>query len=262
VQRLPASLEPISLPLFDRNGSRSPTGGLDCATCHDPHGGALGGAPAGAGSLLRWAGSWDPKLCLDCHKDKQRILGTDHDLRNLALGDDSPAPETESSAAVCRECHRVHNAHQAMALWALRPGHNGNPRDALCLSCHAEGQIGDRKVPTRLTHPDYVPVWSKSPRDMFPPGEAPPTLPVYDERGARAAAGRIACSSCHDPHRWGLGEPADGAGTNREGNAMNSFLRSSVRARLVCADCHGKEAIFLYKYFHGVASRRSVLGAP
>jgi hypothetical protein len=80
--------------------------------------------------------------------------------------------------------------------------------------------------------------------------------PVFDRHGQRTLAGRLACASCHNPHRWDPRQAAKGPGINREGDATNSFLRNRLSGRLVCSDCHGKDAIFRYKYFHGLTSRR------
>ena len=48
-----------------------------------------------------------------------------------------------------------------------------------------------------------------------------------------------------------------GNGKECEGDAMNSFLRNKNSELIICADCHGADAIFRYKYFHGETLRKN-----
>ena len=40
-----------------------------------------------------------------------------------------------------------------------------------------------------------------------------------------------------------------------EGNVMTSFLRDAATDEFLCADCHGHDSLFRYKYFHWPKSR-------
>jgi formate-dependent nitrite reductase cytochrome c552 subunit len=73
-------------------------------------------------------------------------------------------------------------------------------------------------------------------------------MPVYDEHGRQARVGNIGCGTCHDVHR----EVAEG----RPDHLKGLHLRMPEFVEPLCADCHGPEALFKYKFFHSEASRR------
>ena len=114
----------------------------------------------------------------------------------------------------------------------------------------------ENKVPPKLQHPDHVTVWSNAVREKRITDNPLPDIPVFDKEGRRAHVGLITCLSCHDPHQWKPGKREAGDNKNHEGDAMNSFLRNKNSELIICADCHGSDAIFRYKYFHGVTSRK------
>ena len=256
-----------SLPLFDKSGRQTPDGGIDCSTCHDPHRwdpahrGSPGTAPVDrdgttANSFLRIPADSQSALCLDCHRDKQNLVGTDHDLRVTAPKTRNSLGRTVEQAGICGQCHSVHRPGASGALWGTGSGQATDLQQSLCLSCHNPDGIARHKVPIRLLHPSQVLAWSNQVRAAAPERWKLPVTPVYDHRGRRTKVGNITCASCHDPHRWGPNTGSQGSGVNMEGDATNSFLRNSVSGGLVCADCHGRDAIFLYKYFHGLESRQ------
>jgi predicted CXXCH cytochrome family protein len=260
-----------SLPLFDKSGRRTPDGGIDCDTCHDPHrwdprqrksGGKASATGDGtaADSFLRIPADAESALCLDCHRDKRTLVGTDHDLRVTAPEKKNALGQTVEQAGICGQCHGVHRLAGAQALWGTESERAADLQYSLCLNCHNTEGIAAHKIPTRLLHPSQVLAWSNQVRAAAPARQKLPVTPVYDHRGRSTKVGHITCASCHDPHRWAPSTSSPGPGVNVEGDASNSFLRNLVSGDLVCADCHGRDAIFLYKYFHGLGSRQFSTG--
>jgi hypothetical protein len=77
-------------------------------------------------------------------------------------------------------------------------------------------------------------------------------LPVFADNGKRDKLGFITCPTCHNVHQWRSAKAEPGPGVNEEGDVFSSFLRARSTQDVLCADCHGTDAIFRYKYFHGV----------
>lgn len=255
------------LPLFNKSGKRNSKGRIECPTCHDPHqwnpnnpsvdAGADSGMEGDAtSSFLRKSAAPDSTLCVDCHSTKGFVQGTDHDLGVTAPEAKNQRGQAVAQSGVCGQCHSVHNAESRLVLW----GRNVSPAEGrqagLCLGCHQAGGVAENKVPERLNHPPQVVIWSNAVRAATPQRWRLPKIPVFNSRGTRTTAGRLSCASCHNPHIWNPGEPKKGQGVNIEGDATNSFLRNASSEGIVCADCHGADGIFRYKYFHGLTSRK------
>jgi len=253
------------LPLFDEDGNKVQQGGkVDCVTCHDAHKWASDPSnnkkPLKEGdastSFLRIAASHDSKLCIECHKTKKSVLGTDHDMKISNPKIVNHKGQDVKHSGVCGQCHAVHNAAMELNLWAREPAKVASAVEKMCLSCHAKGQAAEDKIPPKLQHPDQVTVWSNGVRVKRITDKLIPDIPVYNKNGKRTHVGLITCLSCHDPHQWQPGNNKPGNGQNNEGDAMTSFLRNSNSELIICADCHGADAIFRYKYFHGETSRK------
>lgn len=255
------------LPLFDEEGKRSEHNGLvDCATCHDPHQWSPVGEKPGSkhakkidgdgnNSYLRIAASHDAKLCEACHKDKALVKGTDHDMRVTAPTSLNTHGQLPHQSGVCGQCHAVHNPLLKIKLWAQKEGDGKDFNEQLCRSCHSDDGQASKKIPRALRHPADVMAWSAEIRELTSKHEVP-DIPVFDKSGKHAHSGVISCPSCHNPHQWDPRKPVAGTGINKEGDALTSFLRNSNSEFIVCADCHGKDALFRYKYFHGKTSRK------
>jgi hypothetical protein len=66
-----------------------------------------------------------------------------------------------------------------------------------------------------------------------------PDLPLYGYAGKRQTGGRIACSTCHDPHRW---SPVGGSGATSK--AATSFLRMGADGyAALCFPCHAEKSM-------------------
>ena len=91
-------------------------------------------------------------------------------------------------------------------------------------------------------HPPQVVAWSQDIRGTIF-SNTPCEMPVFDENGHQARVGNIGCATCHNVHvrdRW-QAVPS----TSRD---CTSGCPSSSSP--LCADCHGPDSLFLYKFFH------------
>ncbi len=256
-----------SLPLFNDSGQRHANGRVDCTSCHNPHQWDPTNALSTTGkdtksdgdaktSFLRIPAAPSADLCVDCHRKNRPIRGTDHDMRVTGARATNHQGRTVAQTGVCGQCHSVHNANSGLILWSrdVKPGLD--PQMALCLSCHSEGEVGEAKIPDQIMRPHGILLWSNQMRAPSSERRSLPYVPVFNSRGQRAPVGRLRCASCHNPHVWDADRPQEGKGKNIEGNVTNSFLRNASSSHIVCADCHGQDALFRYKYFHGETSRR------
>lgn len=253
------------LPLYDDDGNKVTKGGLvDCVTCHNAHKWAPDenkmNNPLKEGdasnSFLRISASHNSKLCLECHKNKYTVLGTDHDMSVTNPETRNVHGNNVEHSGVCGQCHTPHNATMENNLWARDPAKVSSAVEKMCLSCHAKGKVAENKIPDKLQHPDHVLVWSNKVRKKRLLKDHLPEIPVFNEKGKHARVGLITCLSCHNPHQWLPEKNKKGKGKNLEGDAMSSFLRNKNTELIVCGDCHGADAIFRYKYFHGETSRK------
>lgn len=258
------SAKSSDLPLYDQNGIKVTQDGMvDCVTCHDVHKYTTEGlSDIGEKSLdnkfLRLSINNDSGLCVECHGDKKYVIGTDHDMSVTSPDAVNHQGKTVAHSGVCGQCHSVHNALIKENLWAREPAKAVSMAEKMCLGCHQKNQAAERKVPLQLTHPEDVAVWSGSVRKKRITDNPIPEIPVFDSDGKRSHVGVITCLSCHDPHKWKPGHDMRKPGdkNNYEGDAMTSFLRNTNSEMIICADCHGEDAIFRYKYFHGETSRK------
>ena len=255
------------LPLFNKEGVRSESksgGRVSCPSCHDPHqwdpvdplsqAGASAQVEGGANtSFLRMPAAPDGALCADCHRDQRWIKGTDHDLRVTAPDAKNLRGESVQASGICQQCHTVHNAKQNLRLWAREPGLGQDLNEKMCRSCHDEGRVAKQKIPLQKNHPAAVQAQVLQGRARRGPVRG--FTPLFDKNGRSAQTGVISCPTCHNPHRWSPVIMEYGAGENLEGSSRNSFLRNRSKLAL-CANCHGMDALFRYKYFHGKSSRK------
>ncbi|MDH5711791.1 MAG: hypothetical protein OEZ15_09035, partial [Gammaproteobacteria bacterium] len=258
------SMSDSGLPLYDKFEAIKGDN-IDCATCHNLHqwdpvnalseeGSQLDVEGDATNSFLRMT-AVTGNLCGDCHHGKDRVLGTEHDLNITDPDAVNLAGEKIEESGVCGQCHMIHNAPEGLYLWARDKGNNEIAINSLCESCHAEGKSGEHKRPHNSKHPNNIKVWSQKLRARY--GRmAEEALPVYNENNEISHMGKVACPTCHDVHKWWAGKDEKGPGKNTEGDVTNSFLRSKHTSNMVCADCHGKEALFRYKYFHSLTTHK------
>ena len=225
-------------------------GKIDCLTCHSIHRGRPE-TPALVESHR------DGRLCDHCHEGTARMAGSDHDLRQTAPESRNALKQPPREAGLCGTCHSLHRAGEKSDRLLLVPREADpaptadDPRDRPCLACHRQGGEAEEKPVPLHDHP-----W----RDLHMVTREE-GLPLLDGEGdSILRGGRIGCITCHDPHRWRPGSPPDGeappaTGGNREGTALDSFLRTLQPEGTFCADCHGIESRLRFKYYHHERSR-------
>ncbi len=257
-----------ALPLFRPDGARTASAGeIDCATCHDPHqwepgrpasrtGAEAEGDGDAGNSFLRREASARAGLCLSCHPDKRTVLGTDHDLAVSAPRAVDDRGRTVRETGPCGQCHAVHNAVIPARLWARTPGEGADLPARMCLGCHRHDGVAAAKVPRELGHPPRQVVVNRS-RLRGQPAGSLLYPPVYGDDGRPVEEGLITCPTCHDPHRWDAAAAVPGPGKPVEGNVLDSFLRHADTRGFLCADCHGPDSLYRYKYFHWDKSRHN-----
>ena len=253
-----------TLPLFDSDGNRMKDGKIVCITCHEPHvwdpdkpfvyypfKNIEGDA---RNSFLRKSNSPSSDLCMTCHEDKSYVDGTDHDLNITGPDAKNIMGQTVKESGQCGVCHLVHNSPNEIKLWARDYGGVAYDEDvvnALCNSCHSEGNPGQSKIPTIASHPEQRLINNVFRSNRF----AIDFAPIYDKiTGKETNVGNISCPTCHNAHQWSPMIKAKGENKNVEGDATNSFLRN-VTYNTICIDCHGLDAIFRYKYYHDPVQR-------
>jgi predicted CXXCH cytochrome family protein len=215
---------------------------VGCGGCHDVHrwnpadpADRGGGAPgSGATDFLLRPASGSSDLCAGCHGGQATVAGTPHDLTGLARrGGLPPGIPDPAKAGICGVCHRVHGGDPVL-LWALGPPAGaasaaGDARPDPCEQCHAKGKVAAASTVGDYSHPVRV----------SPGQDIGPDLPLYAATGRRQAAGRIACSTCHDPHHWA---PPGGSGAQTP--PATSFLRLGADGYSpLCFSCHAEDSM-------------------
>ena len=266
--KLTDGMSPRGLPVFLPEGIRTEKIGLiDCSTCHDPHRWTSTGSADDSeinlekegdarNSFLRISAAPSSQLCVECHQDQGRVIGTDHDLNVTAPSGVNRNGQKVAESGICGQCHIPHSNVDSPLLWArFWDDESINTAEKRCRTCHSKGEIADRKVPAAAWHPDKVEALSSTMRSAL--HEHPvPDLPVYNKAGKKAATGLITCPTCHNPHQWDPASTAKGSGKNIEGDVRTSFLRVSNTESFTCADCHGPDSLYRYKYFHSESTHK------
>jgi len=201
-----------------------------CGSCHSAHLSESESAPSNVKPFMR-ASTDGGHVCLACHQNKMSIADSGHDRGSRRSKDF----ERRGS---CGSCHAPHGSDQPL-MWLRSRGEGDSVLDTYCRSCHDDG-------PYPSDHPANVVAWSQDVRQALR-GNVSAEMPVHDEGGLSARAGKISCPTCHNPHQ----ERAEG----RPSDLPGLYLRMSEFVEPLCADCHGTDALFLYKFFHSEASR-------
>jgi predicted CXXCH cytochrome family protein len=200
---------PPEMPGFDPKGRMvSIGGGISCPTCHDPH------KRSARGKRLRKEYLSAGFLCSACHKDKETIALTPHDLRGIA------------GKSICEPCHLPHGG-ETSKMWGMKkePDDLGN---GACRSCHRENGMAS-------------PVPEKGhPVNMIVPRPLPDTFPLFGPAGERRNKGVLTCSTCHEVHGTGI-IPQAGTGTGRLLRFAGTREGGDPVGRDSCLPCHAGE---------------------
>ena len=246
----PAAKDAVSkkLPLFRADATKAADGRIQCFTCHDVHRwnpkpSAAIGDPRTEGdssnSFLRMANDGASALCVACHKDKQQLLSSDHNLRITAPAEKNVHSQTAAQAGPCGACHVPHNA-APKRLWARPSTAEDNWVNQVCIACHNAQGAAKEKWIGKNTHPVDVDLNSLGPAVRL--ADIHRILPLYSPDGIQAADQHMVCLTCHDPHTW-RPQPATGPQApytaNVEGTAKDSFLRAENYPKPdLCTTCH------------------------
>jgi len=201
---------PKGIPEFDKRGRAVEVGGeISCPTCHDPHG------TSEIPKMLRKTYRSSGFLCTACHRDKETVALTSHDLRGIA-GD-----------GICETCHKPHGGSYPW-MWGRKRG-EGDPAEESCRSCHREKGMG-------FPVPD-----GGHPSGMIVVRPLPDRFPLYGEGWRVSRTGVLTCSTCHLVH---------GDASAPRGGDRNPLLRNATPSgektagdETFCRTCHPREQV-------------------
>ncbi len=194
---------PADMPGFDAKGRRVRTGAISCPTCHEPH-----GSPAN--KRLRRSYAQSGFVCTACHREKETVPLTPHDLRGIA------------GTSICEPCHRPHGGGTRW-MWGIS-GTEEDGGGGECRSCHREKGMG-RPLP-RGGHP----------LNILVPRRLPDTFPLFGVSGERAKNGVMTCATCHEVH--GMGILMGGQGTGMLLRAQAGPAAEDIGRVRACLPCH------------------------
>lgn len=198
-------------------------------------------------------------LCENCHENKQKVIGTDHDFRVTAKKSENQFEESPHESGACGACHTLHRGKgkqpflNAAVLEKKKDRDDSAPKlavDEMCMNCHQKDGVGEEKPIEHYGHP-YKDIIMRSKEDV---------MPLLNEKTEEIEEmGVISCITCHEPHLWKPeGKHNDKKyqvldykkQENIEGNALNSYLRTKGVVDTFCVDCHNIEAMAKFKYYH------------
>jgi len=179
----------------------------------------------------------DSSVCVICHQGKKNIIGTQHDFRKS-----EPVPyvldEKASELGECSSCHLIHPKSDPNGLWTQKTHFNDNYGSELCTSCHGIRQDSIAHLPLYVNHPNITFLNSTI------QGQAN-YMPTFDKAGKLSRTGNIACLTCHEPHAESLDE-----NSNESLLFIDSKFLRPAGSNGICKDCHGKEALWRFLFFH------------
>ncbi len=241
---------------------------IRCDTCHDIHNPLpfyddLVKQGVKHGKYLRLSREGASGICIDCHPRHGSVVGTDHDLRITAPDFINVSGQLPQQGGVCSPCHVAHNASHQKYLWSAPLGPatlkwwntsyaaENDIMTMMCTGCHIPGGVAEQHIPKYGLHPRED---SQADQPITYFDLVKHEFPFYTDEGEISERGNIACSTCHNPHRWDHHRDGPGPGVNVEGNATTSFLRADLHIDL-CARCHKQDGLIKFKYYHSKISR-------
>ncbi len=239
---------------------------INCLSCHSVHHGQKKTA-----SLVQT--DKNGELCKNCHKQQQKVLNSDHDLRLTSKHKKNKHGLLPEQAGLCGSCHSMHKGAldkqkiaflssvkivAADSVQKQRMDKVLLKRDQLCINCHQDKGLAKEKVVDHFSHPYKDLILRSNPKKMplLKLSETANNI-TYSNREIIDEFGVIACISCHNPHSWepigSKQEPNYNKNMdtkNIEGSSNNSFLHQQDVKGNFCVSCHGIEARIKYKYYH------------
>ena len=202
-----------------------------CTSCHNLH-------QDGKASNLLIVLKQDSSLCLTCHQDKKNIVGTQHDLRTSKSNVSYALDEKASETGECSSCHLIHPGSKTDGLWAQKTISQDNYGSELCTSCHGIEQDSIAHLPLYVNHPEITFL------NRTISGQTN-YMPTFDKAGKLSRTGNIACLTCHEPHSESFA-----ANANESLLFLKSKFLRPAGSNGICKDCHGKEALWRFLFFH------------
>jgi predicted CXXCH cytochrome family protein len=220
---------PINIKLDDRlavekiknaKGILAKNNEIICLSCHTPHKSENRG--------LTVINNNNSELCFVCHKDKNELLKSKHDMTQVAIYK-TKKDKTVKEVGVCGACHDPHG-------WSLElPDINADLLSKACLSCHTNEKYVKKQFNySKFSHPVGKEVKTK---DVTGLGG----LVLFNEikkyftfmQNQKEKKLVITCATCHDIH------------TKKE-----FALRVEAKTGTLCLECH-KEKDVVNKTEHG-----------
>lgn len=202
---------PPGLPGFDAKGRKvSIGGGISCPTCHETH-----GRPA-TGKRLRKDYVPSAFLCSACHKEKEAVALTPHDLRGIA------------GNSICEPCHLPHGGSSPW-MWGLKAAPGDKGKEA-CRSCHKEKGMASPMAD------------GGHPVNVIVPRPLPNEFPLYGEGGKKIPKGVMTCPTCHEVHGTGI-IPLGGSGTGKLLRPPSKREGAGSEKEDPCLPCHTGKGI-------------------
>ncbi|MBW7904535.1 MAG: hypothetical protein LC135_07955 [Phycisphaerae bacterium] len=190
---------------------------LLCLSCHKLH--------HGHGKRFMLAAPLtDGQMCLACHSQRRDMLGTPHDLRTNFPGERNRLGMTVAEGGPCSACHLFHRYARLATPTSLDPSGE-------CVTCHQQGQCGERKMLDALNHPGATCLQCHNPHEP--------------RHGSfLRAAPQDLCRDCHSEQAMLAGGPHD---FHLNPSAWPQAARESCGGCLACHRPHGTEATGLFR---------------
>jgi predicted CXXCH cytochrome family protein len=212
----------VEIPTVWNNGGRvvlGKRGELVCRTCHKPHN-------ADREHLLAIPEGKN-QLCLQCHHREVFVNEPVYDFWEPVSSVQNNSSDAMAEGLGCASCHRIHE------------------NIALFRTLDREELSGDPMF--------SLPHFGLHPRTCFASafdekgGESADGILLFAEGGERSDSGTIVCATCHRMSPGYVEKPSGILKEDRE--SPRNFNRQHI-AETFCKNCHGKEAMVRFLYFH------------
>ena len=230
VINVPPQKAKIPTELLQQGAKTGYRGSIICLTCHKVHNNKR------QEQFLLVMGNEKSSLCLTCHVDKQYLANSRHNLSHSAPGEKNLQGKTATEGGICSPCHLPHKPARSLS-------GKEDFTSQLCLSCHSQGNVGDKVMPRGYTHPLTVsPFEPKEENPLVTTADAEKgklALPLFNRYNVQDENGKVTCSTCHEPHGLPANSTKRQATKGGEGGEFNPLLRE--QSPDLCRQCHSSK---------------------